>query len=140
MRWLSRNHGVSIQFLYDKLGRDDRVEDIALIYTRSEWMSADIYTKNFAARNKWRHALELINICKADEIDDIIRKRCLMFQQMQRDMEFHPNNVRKHKASEATARCYLRAGQGGAGFKGCQEAERMINAKYRDYQQVEQLG
>ena len=131
MRWLSRNHGVSIQFLHDKLGKTDRVEDICLTYTRSEWMGADIYTKFFASRDKWRHALELINICRLDEIEGVIQKRSVIYSKMQKDMQLHPNNVRPHKASEATARFYVKPGASGAGQKGCEDAQRMVFAKNR---------
>ena len=53
---------------------------------------------------------------------------------MQKDMGFHPNNGRKHKASDGTVRCYVKPGSTGAGSKGCLDASRVTNAKYRDNQ------
>lgn len=131
MRWLSRNHGVSIQYLYDKLGREGRHDDITITYTRSEWMSADIYTKFFNSKEKWKHALELICMCEPTEIVEVIKRRRVIFNQMQIDMEIHPNNVRKHKATDAIARCYQKPGTTGAGFKGCEEAMRLVRAHNR---------
>ena len=72
MRWLGRKHGISIQFLYDKLGSPEKEEEITLAYTRSEWMAADVYTKFFGTKSSWLHALELINICKREEVEQMI--------------------------------------------------------------------
>ena len=47
-------------------------------------------------------------------------------------MQVQPNNVRKHKASEATARYYVKPGEGAAGQKGGGDAARMVYAKNRE--------
>lgn len=52
MRWLSRNHGIAIMHLYDHLGNPETKGDTQLVYTWSEWMAADIYTKGFTNKDK----------------------------------------------------------------------------------------
>ena len=42
MRWLSRNHGLVIRYLYDHLGNEETKDDTQLMYTRSQWMAADM--------------------------------------------------------------------------------------------------
>ncbi len=52
MRHLSRNHGLSVRHLHNHLGNEETKDDTRLVYTRSEWMAADIYTKQFAEKDK----------------------------------------------------------------------------------------
>ncbi len=70
--------------------------------------------------------------CEDYEIEEVVERRRVMFNQMQTDMELHPHNVRKHKATEACTRCYQRPGSTGAGHKGCEEAMRLVRAYNRD--------
>ena len=75
MRWLSRNHGIAIMHLYDHLGNPETKDDTQLVYTRSEWMVADIYTKGFANKDKWNHACELVNVIDPTNMEEVIIRR-----------------------------------------------------------------
>ena len=70
LRWLARSHGISIAYLYEKLGMPDRSDNILLAYTRSEWMAADVYTKMFTSKSAWNKALALINIV---DLEDLVK-------------------------------------------------------------------
>ena len=100
----NHNHGIAVRFLYEKLGAPTRADDIELFYTRTEFMSADIYTKHFTTAKDWNHALELINIWRPEDVEDMIRRRRSVHDQMEIGYIRHPNNLRKHKASPAAAR------------------------------------
>ena len=105
----------------------DRENEIDLVYTRSEWMSADIYTKHFKEKGEFMRVKELINITTRDKVEDLIRKRRIIYQRMEEDILRHPNNVRRHKGSSATARYYEKGFTGQqAGKKGVEEANRKI--------------
>ena len=132
MRHLNRNQGIAVRYLYEQLGDPDRKDDIQLFYTRTEWMAADIYTKHFKDKGKWQHALEMINICGEGELEGMIKRRRIIYQQMEVDYIRHPNNVRQHKASEAAARCYRTDKTSGAGSSLCWEAQRLIASKNRN--------
>jgi hypothetical protein len=45
-----------------------------MIYTKSEAMAADIYTKCFTDKAKWEHACALINIGPKSQLKNMIRK------------------------------------------------------------------
>ena len=70
----------------------------------------------------------MINICKVDELEEVIKRRKVIFDQMQVDMKLHPNSVRKHKATEVIARCYSTPAHKGAGCDGCENAIRLVKA------------
>ena len=53
MRWLSRNHGLAIRHLYDHLGNEEIKDKAELVFTRSVWMAADIYTISFNNKDQW---------------------------------------------------------------------------------------
>lgn len=99
MRWLSRNHAIAVRYLYDHLGDKDRRDDTRLVYTRSEWMSADIFTKAFGDKEKWRAALELVRIIGPENIMQMISNRTNMFAQMSNDAKLHLFNTRPQDGS-----------------------------------------
>ena len=70
MRQLGRNHGLSVRRLHNHLGNEETKDDTRLVYTRSEWMAADIYTKQFAEKDKWLKACELVNIIDPADIKE----------------------------------------------------------------------
>ena len=136
MRWLGRSHVISIRFLYEKLGTGDEQKEITLVYTRSEWMSADIYTKSFDSAAKWEQALELINICEDDKVAELIKRRQMIYQKMRKDVIVHPNNVRPRQATEAANRVHCRREKGehitvGAGVQAADEAGRIVRSKIK---------
>ena len=61
MRHLHRVHRVSAAWLHERLGPVPGRDDVALEYTKSEDMRADIYTKHFTNPDKWVHACSLIS-------------------------------------------------------------------------------
>ena len=75
MRWLSRNHGLAIRYLYDHLGNEETKDGTQLMYNRSQWMAADIYTKPFNNGGKWRQASELVNVIDPKDSKEVIAGR-----------------------------------------------------------------
>ena len=75
MRWPSRNHGLAIRYLYDHLGNEETKDDAQVMYTRSQWMAADIYTKPFNNGEKWRQASELVNVIDPANLKEVIVRR-----------------------------------------------------------------
>ena len=53
MRHINRVHGVSAVELYERFSDPH----FRLVYEKSEWQAADIYTKNFDSKEKWQYAL-----------------------------------------------------------------------------------
>ena len=47
----------------------DVAQGCVLIYEKSEFMAADIYTKGFTDPDKWEHARHLINV--VDQLDEL---------------------------------------------------------------------
>ena len=70
MRYLGRTHGVSIQFLHENLGVCKYENNIALKYTDSPNMVADIHTKAFPVKEKWIHASNLCNVFSPEALKD----------------------------------------------------------------------
>ena len=60
MRHLNRVHRVSVASLHQSCGGPDF--KIKVFYERSNRMAADIYTKAFSNKQKWEHAMSLINV------------------------------------------------------------------------------
>ena len=108
MRWLSRNHGIAVRYLFDHLGDKDRKDDTKLVYTRSEWMAADIFTKAFGDKEKWRAACELVNVIDPANFQQTITNRTTMYAQMSNDAKVHPLNTRPQEGSARTHKTWLR--------------------------------
>ena len=65
-------------------------------------MAADIFTKAFGDREKWRAACELVNIIDPADIMQTINNRTEMFAQMSQDAKVHPLNTRPQDGSART--------------------------------------
>jgi len=109
MRWLSRNHGLAIRHLYDHLGNEETKDDTQLVYTRSEWMAADIYTKAFTSREKWQRACELVNVIdpKDLKLKDVIIRKADIFKALKHDQKWHPINKKPQVGNSATHRKWI---------------------------------
>ena len=108
MRWLSRNHGLAIRYLYDHLGNEETKDNTELLYTRSDMMAADIYTKVFSSKEKWEAACQLINIMPPEKLLDAIEFHRQNYETMQKDRVKHPNNTKPMSSNSATNRKYIR--------------------------------
>ena len=64
MRHFHRHHRISISLLYETFRRPEWV----IIYTVTDEMAADIFTKMFSDVGKWRHACQLIGIVDKREL------------------------------------------------------------------------
>ena len=69
MKTLERNHGVVLGWMHERV----KAGDYNLIHTRSEDMSADLYTKAFTQRPLWTRLRKLVNIYTPEEIEDGIQ-------------------------------------------------------------------
>ena len=107
MRWLSRNHGLAIRHLYDHLGNEETKDDTQLVYTRSEWMAADIYTKAFTSKEKWQKACELVNVIDPKDLKEVIIRRANIFKALKYDQQWHPINKRPQVGNSATHRKWI---------------------------------
>jgi len=58
MRHLPRTHRVSVAWLYERFR--GRFQDI--VYVKSEYQAADLFTKQFTASDKWQNNLRLIHV------------------------------------------------------------------------------
>ena len=92
MRWPSRNHGLAIRYLYDHLGNEETKDKAELVYTRSEWMAADIYTKSFNNKNQWHKVCELVNVMDPVNLADVIRRRAQVFKSLRENQLSHQTN------------------------------------------------
>ena len=79
MRYLLRAGGISIAFLHQMLGGNNKLLPMTLEYTDSKLMVADIHTKGFTDANAWRHARLLANVCAPDEIHARIQDHAKYF-------------------------------------------------------------
>ena len=110
------NHGIAILHLYDHLGNLETKDDIQLVYTRSEWMAADIciyiyiyiYTKGFTNKDKWNHACELVNVMDPKDLEEVILRRANIFQALRYDQKWDPVNRKPQSGSSATNRAWLK--------------------------------
>ena len=59
MRHVSRTHGVALDWLFDRINLDSKIQ-IEYIDTRNQL--ADILTKGNVTRDEWNHLLSLFNI------------------------------------------------------------------------------
>ena len=92
MRWLSRNHGLAIRYLYEHLGNEETKDNTELVYTRSEWMAADIFTKPFNSKDNWLKACELVNVMDPKDLKDVIKRRVEIYKSLKYDQKWHPIN------------------------------------------------
>lgn len=76
MRYLGRVHRISIPWLHERCAS----EVVSLLYDESENMSADIYTKAFRNKDKWRDACWLINTTDPKLLHELINEasQCFM--------------------------------------------------------------
>ena len=107
MRWLSRNHGLAIRYLYEHLGNEETKDNTELVYTRSEWMAADIFTKPFNSKDNWLKACELVNVMDPKDLKDVIKRRAGIYQSLKYDQKWHPINKRPQAGNTATHRKWL---------------------------------
>ena len=107
MRWLSRNHGLAIRYLYDHLGNEETKDDTQLMYTRSQWMAADVYTKPFNNAKKWKEASELVNVIDPKGRKDVIERRSEIFKSLRYDQKRHPINKKPQSGNSATNRKWV---------------------------------
>lgn len=66
MKTLERGFGVSIGWINEKINSGM----YNLIHTRTDDMSADIYTKCIQDHNTWRHLKRIINVYSPQEVDE----------------------------------------------------------------------
>ena len=62
MRHIGRVYRIAISWLHERLAAKGIKDPVDLVYTKSDDMAADIYTKAFTDPKKWDHALQLIVI------------------------------------------------------------------------------
>ena len=67
MKHLGRVHRVDIGWMHARFAEPC----IVLVYERSAYMAADIYTKAFTDKDKWNHACLLINIVDPSDLNAI---------------------------------------------------------------------
>ena len=70
MRHLHRVHRIGVGWLHERLGNVDTRDNVLLEYTASKDMCADVYTKHFVDKEKWGHALSLINVLDPRTLKD----------------------------------------------------------------------
>jgi hypothetical protein len=94
--------------LHNHLGNEETKDDTRLVYTRSEWMAADIYTKQFGDKAGWQKACELVNIIDPEDIKEVIERRAEVHKMMESDTYCHPNNIKPNSANSATHRKWMK--------------------------------
>ncbi len=80
MKYLNRVHRMSIANLHERLGNGTSKDKVNMVYTKSEAMAADIYTKVFTDKSKWEHACDLINVTTPQRLPEMIRASNQRFQ------------------------------------------------------------
>ena len=71
-------------------------------------MAADIFTKAFGDKEKWRAACELVNVIDPANFQQTITNRTAMFAQMSQDAKVHPLNTRPQEGSARTHKNWLK--------------------------------
>ena len=69
MRYLHRTHRVSVGWLHERF----QGKEMELVYEASPRMCADIYTKTFTDKDKWRHACWLIGLVDPKELSSMLK-------------------------------------------------------------------
>ena len=69
MRYFGRTHRISVAWLHEVFKNPNDL----LMHEESNTMCADIYTKGFSDRLKWRSACDLINIIDPARIKELIK-------------------------------------------------------------------
>ena len=69
MRYLHRTHRVSVGWLHERFQQ----QFLDLVYEASQRMCADIYTKTFDNKDKWKHACWLIGLVDPKELQGLIK-------------------------------------------------------------------
>ena len=74
MRHVSRTHRVALDWLFDRLNLDSKIQ---IKYTDTKNQLADILTKGNFTRDEWNHLLSLFNICHFSfaECSEVMSKR-----------------------------------------------------------------
>ena len=70
MRYLHRTHRISVGWLHERFQQS---QDLDMVYEASQRMCADIYTKTFDNKDKWKHACWLIGLVDPKEIQGLIK-------------------------------------------------------------------
>ena len=68
MRYLHRTHRISIATLHDIITGQVTDAKINCEYTTSAEMAADVFTKGFTDKTKWKHATRSVGIIDVNEI------------------------------------------------------------------------
>ena len=68
MRYLHRTHRISIAALHEIITGQVTDAKINCEYTTSANVAADVFTKGFTDKSKWRHATRSVGIIDVDEI------------------------------------------------------------------------
>jgi hypothetical protein len=63
LRHTARTHKVSVSWLHERF----KDKDLALDYIQTNDQAADVFTKSFTDKQKWKHACELINHVQPSE-------------------------------------------------------------------------
>ena len=72
MRYLHRTHRISIATLHEIITGQVSDTTINCEYTTSAEMAADIFTKGFTDKHKWKHATRSVGII---DVDDVPRQK-----------------------------------------------------------------
>jgi len=89
MRYLDRVHRVNVANIHERLGNKHTKDNVEVVYTKTDSMCADIYTKCFTDKAKWEHACALINVAPPDKLIGLIRGA------HDRYAEVHPDALRQ---------------------------------------------
>ena len=78
---------LQIRYLYEHLGNEETKDNTELVYTRSEWMAADIYTKAFNSKDSWHKTCELLNVMDPKNLEDVVQRRAKIFESLRNDQK-----------------------------------------------------
>ena len=65
MKHLHRVRRICVETLHERLGGNDPKDPIQLVYTPSDLMRADVYTKHMTNKDKFEHGLRMIGVFPA---------------------------------------------------------------------------
>ena len=75
MRYLSRTHGININWLHEVSSG----QFVKLEYTRTDDQAADIFTKSFEVGTKWEALIPLVNMALPDSLWELVRKHSVHY-------------------------------------------------------------